>query len=430
MKLGDFEQEDTNNSLRKSQAFCRAAFENLHLAIGGDVKPCCEFAGQVGSIKDNTIAKIWHSESLKELRLKMIRDERDQRCWKCYEEEASGGQSLRDLYNARFGENASPTSHTSTRDLPRTLDLRFSNLCNLSCRTCGPGASTKWYNDAKRLGRWRSLASVRKEPFASTAAALNALRPALKSVEGIYFAGGEPLLHEAHYAVLNELLRLDRANVGLSYNTNLTALELGGMQAIPLWLKFKHVHIGASIDGYEKQGELIREGLSWQKFAKNLSTIREQCPHVQIVFAITVSVFNVLALPDLCRRLREIDPGGAKFNFSLLQEPRFYSVQILPKAMKEEAKRRLEELGEKLSLQDELKPIVSFMMFQDRSNQLCLFRFNTLRLDEIRNQNTAEIIPELAPLLREPVPERYMRKTAQSLIALANAVCDKATTRN
>ncbi len=53
--------------------------------IGGEAKPCCEFKGIVGDVKKDSIEDIWSSKALEDLRAKMLRGERDQRCWKCYE---------------------------------------------------------------------------------------------------------------------------------------------------------------------------------------------------------------------------------------------------------------------------------------------------------------------------------------------------------
>ena len=334
-----------------SQTAPAAAFENLHIAIGGEAKPCCEYKGSVGNVKEDSIEKIWSAKPLNDLRAKMMRDERDQRCWKCYEAEEAGGSSLREFFNARGPVAAAPGTTTAALagELPRELDLRFSNLCNMSCRTCGPACSTKWYTDAKKAEWWkihRPHALI--DTFESTSAAIESLRPALKNVERIYFAGGEPLLHEGHYAVLQELIDLGRTDVRFTYNTNLTELRLGKLDVLAIWSKFEDIYIGASIDGHEELGELVREGLSWDRFVKNVRTIRQQCPHVRVGFSITVSVLNVMALAAIYEHLQAIDPDReAEIDFNILQEPRRYSMQILPADLKAEAKQRLESFADK-----------------------------------------------------------------------------------
>ena len=268
---------------------------------------------------------------------------------------------------------------------------------------------------------------------------MESLGSTLENVESIYFAGGEPLLHEGHYAVLQDLIDRGRASVSLSYNTNMTELRLGKLEVLPLWAQFKDVLVSASIDGHEELGELVREGLSWDRFVKNIVTIRQQCPHVRIVFAITVSILNILSLPSLCQHLRAIDPDHeAEFYFNVLQEPRRYSIQILPADLKEEAKRRLESLAEEFAarpgqnsaaMRDLIRPVINFMMFEDRSYKLRQFRARTLHLDEMHGRNSAYAIPELAPLLQETTFEKYAREAKQSMGVLINKVRQISTVK-
>jgi MoaA/NifB/PqqE/SkfB family radical SAM enzyme len=431
MQIAGNEKQDLQTAptdLCKGASFCRAAFESLHIAIGGEAKPCCEFKGDVGDVKESSIGEIWGAQPLNDLRAKMLRGERDKRCWKCYEAEDAGGSSLRDMFNSKGPVAADPnlTVQSLALELPRALDIRFSNLCNLTCRSCGPDCSTKWYVEAKQVEWWkRHRPRPLIKTFDSNASALESLRPALENVESIYFAGGEPLLHEGHYAVLQELIDRGRTDVSLSYNTNLTELRLGKREVLPLWSKFRNVYVGASIDGHKDLGELVREGLSWDGFVKNVTTIRQECPHVQLAFSITISVLNVLALPSLCAHLQAIDPDrAAEFHFNILQEPRRYSVQILPPDLKAEAKWRLEDFADEFgrrpgqnsaTMRDLLQPVINYMMFEDRTGKLREFRERTLQLDEMRNRDTAATIPELAPLLRETASEKYARTAKQAV---------------
>jgi radical SAM protein with 4Fe4S-binding SPASM domain len=398
----------------KSKAFCRAAFENLHISIGGVAKPCCEFEGIIGDVKKSSIEEIWNSQELDDLRAKMRRDERDERCRKCYNFEDAGAGSLRHMFNGSNSAAPSPKFEASER--PKFLDLRFSNLCNLGCRTCTPDASTKWYADAKKLKLWNVGSNALVETFESKLAAQDSLSPTLRTVEGVYFAGGEPLLHEGHYAVLQELIALGRTDVALWYNSNLTELRLGKQEVLPLWSQFKRVLLAASIDGHKERGELIRHGLSWERFAENIKIVRQECPHVEMVFAITVSIFNVMTLPALCLSLMEIDKGRqTRFSFNILQEPEHYSSQILPLHMKQKAKQNIESFAEEFGFSEELSPLVNFMMFEDKSRRLRSFRTISLRIDEIRNQSIVETLPELSSLFEENYFRRQFRKTTQSL---------------
>ena len=413
---------DSATQICMSKAFCRAAFENLHISIGGQAKPCCEFEGSIGSTRKNSIEEIWSSHEINDLRAKMLRGERDGGCRKCYNVEEAGGVSLREMFNGDELVADVPDAQSITPPSPKYLDIRFSNLCNLSCRTCGPDASTRWHADAKRLNFWDIGPSALVKTFGPKLPAIDALGRVLETVETIYFAGGEPLLHEEHYAVLLHLIACGRTDVCLCYNSNLTELRLGKFEILPLWAKFKNVSMHASIDGHKERGELIRAGLSWDRFAANAAAIKRECPHVDLRFAITVSIFNILSLPDLCQALMEIGVAGAKFSFNVLQEPEHFSIQILPDDMKHVAKSKIEAFADAFGLRADLGPVVNFMMFKDRSEKLGSFRRNAYVLDRLRNENTIDTIPELAPILREMPLQRHVRESVASLAGFVRSL--------
>jgi MoaA/NifB/PqqE/SkfB family radical SAM enzyme len=418
----------TDTLSRHGRAFCVAPWLNLNIAIGGAVRPCCEIKGDFGEVKQQSIEDIWNGREFGELRAALLRDERDARCSKCYEIEETGGQSLRKLYNEgaeihvdriRGHGDADGGGAEAPVPLPTALDIRFSNLCNFSCRTCGHSASTKWFSEARKMG-WAVAPEALIKSFDSTRLAMQALGPLLPKVENIYFAGGEPLLLAEHYAILHELLAQGRTDVKLVYNSNMSALRLGKQDVLGLWSRFEDVTIQVSIDGSGERGELIREGLSWTQFVANLATVKQSCPHIRMSFGVTVSVFNVFDLPDLYRDLLALGCSGAgDFHFHVLQEPDYYSIQILPRDLKLEVMRRLDpgagmqsnegvNAGYRnggsgaidLVIQNQFHHIVDHMMAEDRTDLIHVFQCVTAKLDSMRGRSTAAICPELEPLLR------------------------------
>jgi len=402
---------------REGQAFCLAPFRNLSVAIGGIATPCCEFKGNFGDVKQQSIPEIWNGQAFTEFRRKMLRDEKDDACSKCYDMEATGGLSLRRTYNEHLWQKNSVFAQpddflAKTEDSatvqpaaqPLMLDIRFSNLCNFSCRMCHHGASSKWFSDARALKATRAPEALIKT-FTSTEASIEAIHPLLPSVEEIYFAGGEPLLIEQHYAILSELVALGRTDVVLYYNTNLSALRLGRHDVVELWSHFKTISLELSVDGADERGELVRKGMDWDVFVANVKTLKQKCPHITLRFGVTVSVFNIAVLPELHERLVElVDHENPEFHLHVLQEPDYYSIQILPEPLKKAIEQRLEAHAElyaaDASVREQFQHIAAHMMAADRSALIERFRNITLRLDAMRKESTAVACPELAPLLR------------------------------
>lgn len=398
-------------------AMCMAPFVNLAVAIGGGSSPCCLFSEPIGDVRRQSIAEIWSSDAFAKLRTRFLAGKRDGRCGRCYKTEETGGLSLRNVFNSQFGERA-PSLAAMQGDAPAlpppvSLDVRFSNLCNFSCRTCYHGASTKWFADAKKLG-WEQAPEALIPTFNSSAEGIAAIVPLLDNVEKIYFAGGEPLLHEPHYAILAKLLGLGRTDVRLEYNTNFSELELARVDVLALWSRFTDVKVGVSIDGSGTRGELVRKGLDWDVFAENVRKLKTRCPHVAIRFDITVSIFNIAVLEDLVRDLMALgftDPDVLRFN--VLLEPTHYSIQILPKRMKRRIAGHLGLFSGLLAAapvvavspseygtaKPQLQHVIDHMLARDRSSEIEAFRRVTSQLDGLRRERTLDTCPELAPLL-------------------------------
>ena len=77
-------------------------------------------------------------------------------CVKCYEQEANGWTSMRKSANKHFGHHVKEINNTKedgSFDKVNMIywDIRFSNLCNLSCRYCGTYFSSNWYDDQVAL---------------------------------------------------------------------------------------------------------------------------------------------------------------------------------------------------------------------------------------------------------------------------------------
>ena len=100
----------------------------------------------------------------------------------------------------------------------RYFDLRFSNICNFKCRTCNYEYSSQWEQEDKRRGIKRPIINFAKEDTALLQDVINQI----PNIETAYFAGGEPLITEEHYIIIEEMIRKNRTDIKLMYNTNLS----------------------------------------------------------------------------------------------------------------------------------------------------------------------------------------------------------------
>lgn len=390
--------------------FCMLPWTSLHVATGGDALPCCvaEADYPLGSTRSHGLEEIWNGPPMRELRLRMLEGRRSRSCEKCYEQEASGFASLRNVANADFRHHSATVA--KTRDdgsLPQMnialLDVRFSNVCNFTCRTCGPSFSTAWYRYTKEGGSRKGVIRPKESP----GALLDELRPLLGKVERIYFAGGEPALIQEHYELLEALLAMGRTNVQLSYSTNFSLLRFKHWDLLEMWRCFPQVSVGASLDGSGARAEYLRKGQRWDQVIENRRRQLEECPHVSFKVSSTLSILNCLHMPDFHEEwatLGLIRPWEVFIN--ILQIPSHFRVTTLPGALKDKVRARyaghMDYLAGNRGCEQVIKAYaaaIGFMEQRDTMSTLPELRRVIQEQDSARDESFADTFPELRALL-------------------------------
>jgi hypothetical protein len=362
--------------------------------------------GQVGNCRTNTLEEIWQNDAMTKLRLDMLSETPNPTCGRCYEQEQSGFFSGRRSANKHHGHHV---KKLDSNPFEMTYwDIRFSNLCNLKCRSCGHIFSSQWYQDQAKLAgpEWKDRNTVLNYAGRTETDMWTQLEPHLDYVEQIYFAGGEPLLMEEHYNILEELVKRKRFDVRLIYNTNFTHTDLKGRSVFEYWRQFKSVAVGASLDGMGHPAEYIRKGTRWYDVIQNRHQMIAICPDVDFYISPTLSILNAWHLPDFHREWVAAGLIRAQdLNVNILQDPPYYRIDIAP----EEYKQRLEEKYLKhlswMSDRDPLqratqgfKSAIQFMNATDNTQLIDTFWRKTHELDEIRNESWSHALPELAAL--------------------------------
>jgi sulfatase maturation enzyme AslB (radical SAM superfamily) len=225
-------------------------------------------------------------------------------------------------------------------------------------------------------------------------------------LERIYFAGGEPLIMEEHYRLLNELVKRKMFHVNLVYNSNFSKLAYKDQNVLEIWKQFNSVSIGASLDASYARGEYMRKGTDWADIVENRRRMKEICPQVDFYLSPTVSIFNVLHIVDFHREWIEmglIRPQD--ININILQSPNWYRIDLLPLEIKDQVRKKVLDHIEWLVPQDKLtratsgfKGLISFMDAQQQQHLLPEFFSQTRKLDDLRQEDLFEVFPELEGL--------------------------------
>ncbi|MDE2312898.1 MAG: twitch domain-containing radical SAM protein [Elusimicrobia bacterium] len=403
-------------SLFRGRAFCVLPWTHLHVRVNGDAQPCCAWAGRpTGSLRSAPIQSLWNSRGMKRLRKNMLAGRPSAGCRACYELEGSKFKSMRLERNETLARHRARAALTAPDgSLPLLpfpfVDIRFSNLCNLRCRTCSAEQSSAWAREAKKLGWLAEGAEPLNRAYGDWDDLWRQLEPLLeKGLEEIVFAGGEPLLSREHYRILDFLLKKGLTRVYLRYVTNFSSLRFEGQDVLGLWSRFERVRVAASLDGSGRRGEYLRAGLDWGAAVKNREEMLRRCPQTEFNVSATLSLFNALHLPDFHRDWVEKGYiGRDDFFVNPLLSPPWYSAQVLPEDFKRRVqesyrRHRLEFLAETRRAAAEFEAAERFLAARDASRLLPDWAKVTRRLDALRGENCREAFPELSPLL-EPAP--------------------------
>jgi len=401
--------------LLNSKHFCIQPFIHACVWTDGRALPCCINQSYVlGNTKTIPITEIYSNdnEKLVSLRKEMLNGpDLPESCSRCSIPESEyADNSYRYYSNKHYGhliENMQINNDGTIVD-PKisTWDVRFSNLCNLKCRTCDSINSSKIAEEERKyVGK---TIQVLKEAFDDTTEFFKFFESNIDSIEEIYFCGGESLLLEEHYKMLDILVAHEKFDTVLRYNTNCTKIFFKDKNVVDnYWVKFKHVRLGLSLDAGWEQLFYIRHGSEWDVVLENLKYIVSKCPHAFMQLSPTISILNAFHVSKLHKFL--VEQGVMKLNdiyFNILTFPDFYSITSLPAELKEQVRQHWEQyksdvvnLGANDHVKSEIDKVIKYMNTQDQSHTLDNFRKDTELKDNLRKESARDLFPELHSIL-------------------------------
>ena len=405
-------RSDQLDRLTKSDVFCMIPWIHMHAFPDGRAYPCClgDDNHPIGNFKQDSMATVWNQDAYKTMRQNMLEEKPCKECSKCYEQERSGFVSMRNSTNKNFGQHIAIVDQTKEDgqfdDFKlRYYDIRFSNLCNFTCRTCGGWFSSSWYTEEEELYGKRSYPKIMFAGRTETDMCKQ-LEPHIPYLEQVYFAGGEPMMMEEHYRILKELVKREMFDVKLIYNTNFSRLTLKDDNVLDYWRLFNNVSIGASLDGMGIRAEYIRKGTKWDQIERNRENMLTACPNTDFYVSSTVSLYNADHVTDFHRTWTNKGYVKAQdWNINILQGPERDRIDVLPSKYKEQITSKIQEHIKWLRPQDHLQRATSgyegmlhFMNSKDNSHLLReFFRVNDVH-DRYRGEYFETVFPEYISL--------------------------------
>jgi len=376
---------------------CQMVWNHLYVGTDGNVNPCCVADHRFPLINIKDISMDNQNHYSDQIRNDMLQGYRHRACSPCYEREDKGIPSLRLPYKPE-----------KLKTGIQSLDIRLNNVCNFKCRMCSEYFSSAIQQETIDLYGKDSLLGFEKISLDRTSKKIRNQRlekilPLITTdIQNIYFAGGEPLITEEHYHILDHLVNINNTDLQITYNTNLSMLSYKKSNSIDKWKQFSNVTVFASIDASDAVAEYVRHGTVWNDIIANIHTIKKHVPHVKLKVTSTVSCLTIENLIHLQNKWigQELFSDN-DFRITVLTDPNFLSPAVLPQHHKERLRAIIQKHIQRFAnteLARQWQNVLQLMDNNDYTFALDDFTHRMKVLDEHRQESFVQIFPEFEDL--------------------------------
>ena len=329
-----------------NKTFCMAPWTHTFISPQLERRLCCSSIEKSTNFKqyidssgpDNkelqmlSLDEHWNSEYMKSIRVKLMAGEEIPQCAVC-NHKLLNAQVYRQHFNRFYSKDIDEAFEKTDKDGKTDMqvsswDYRFSNLCNFTCRMCGPPLSSSWETENRKAGKlepWMQKDVKDQLQKFHDQQVVKEFQESIenKSVKEFYWCGGESLMWKIHWTAMQRVVELGYANeVFARYNSNMSRITYFGKNLFDdILSKFQDWQINASIDATGEIGEYIRTGLKYDEWLENMRYARKWIKHPrQLQLDLTVTLPGLLDLenmyelqkdlkiPLLCKKVFTFEP--------------------------------------------------------------------------------------------------------------------------
>ena len=444
-----------------SQTLCPLPWIHQCINTNGDIYTCIHTkASKRGGVKKkegsvynagkDSLEEARNSETLKAIRLKMLRGGFPGECIRCQTEEKNHILSRRKRESSYWKDVFSyekareMTSADGSISVAKTpvffLDVRLGNQCNLKCRMCSPSDSSYWYSDHVKVHQTHkyvdgnvSFELIKDKDglyhpkddiydWFNKPKVWSQMKTMIPFIKYMTIEGGEPLLIKKNYEILSYIIEKGKPEeITLDCSTNLTILP---QKILDMWRRFKLVEVHVSLDAYGKLNDYIRHPSRFAVIDKNFKRLSDSLDNTELSVQTTISVYNIFHFPDLIHwfiKRKKLLKIKKYLRSHLVHNPSFLNIKILPLKYKNKIKdkfldflsdfkdflRRQEIYSEDQVIEtynyyeSRLMGYLDFMFSEDWSHLLPKFLKYSSQLDKIREEKLEELLPELYSACKE-----------------------------
>jgi len=320
------------------------------------------------------------------IKSEMLEGKQPTACQKCWTLEANNLKSNRQVINSTLDfywdrdlELIKQDAIDGKLDQVLILKLYTSNICNATCVSCSPVASSSWAQLARQM---YPVIPLKQHKFVDLEIVKEKVD--LKELKILNLVGGEPLYEKKNFEFLEYLSELGNTELFVSMVTN-GSVKLTNKQK-QILSKFKNINFSVSIDGTESVFEYLRYPLKWEVLNKNLEFFREISSNISSNY--TLSSLNILYHNTTIEWFNK-----NKINYSV--SPVYDPSWLQPSALSESIKTLL-----KSQLVAEDYNVFVGQIHTDRDQQnFCRMLEQTKLQDTAKKIKMSDYLPELYRLL-------------------------------
>lgn len=260
---------------------CKFLKHGIAISYDHVVKPCCEWRQDINYSTENHISQVdlttWHQKNIV-FEQQLANDVWPSACTRCEHRE----NQQRNDSSRLSGEHA--YAHYANDDI--TLEIRPGNVCNFSCQTCWPEASSRVSQHHAQAGLIdiKSINSTRIDNF-------DFLLPIADRIQDVVLLGGEPFYDPNCKRFLD--WAHDNLHSNITMFTNGSAVDWDWVGQYP-----GRITMVFSIDAVGRAAEYIRFGTDWSQVLSNFQRAQTHA-NVDVRVNITVSVYNYYYLDQV-----------------------------------------------------------------------------------------------------------------------------------
>lgn len=275
---------------KKHNHWCAKPFHTVQIDVdtaGNNiiVKPCCNY-------RESELGLLPPLEQFAQLRNDIIQGVKHAACWQCHDVEKFNDYSER-VRDTVFWDGSSINELLFTGKTNEfNFGIKFSNFCNLACRSCDPTVSSTYATVTKLTDVKYKPRDISHTPVWQSVLDYTKQLTETYDLVHIGLIGGETMVQEGASQYIEYLASLPKVNnIVLRITSNFTSLD---EKLFKHMNKFRRVDLTASVDSTGENYHYVRWPAKFSKIQNNIAEYQKIRSKATTITNLTIaSVFGL-----------------------------------------------------------------------------------------------------------------------------------------